>query len=369
MTLSVRLFAVALSFLTVAAPPALANEESGPSRGTEEGKTFPILPLAFYLQETSFAFGGMVAAARRSDGEDPGSRPDSLVLYSFYTLKGQFNVTAKPTVYFRGDRDKVRLGISYANWPDVFWGIGREAGRRGQKEDFEKESFALEVAGLTRVWRELRFGGALDLSFSSIRGRDPEGLLAQDVLPGSGGGDLAGAGLVLEWDGRDGEFWPSRGGYYRAEAMRYLGRAWGDFGFTDYGLDLRRFVPLRPEHVLGVQFLGRFASGEPPFHRLPDLGGPMNMRGLFQGRFRDRHALSAQIEYRFPLRGRLRGVAFAGAGQVARDFSELDLRDVLLTGGGGIRFALDPKEKLNLRFDLGVSEFGLAPSILVNEAF
>ena len=49
------------------------------------------------------------------------------------------------------------------------------------------------------------------------------------------------------------------------------------------------------------------------------------------------------------------GAAFAAVGDVVDQWQDLRLQDAKVGAGGGIRFQLDKKEKVNLRFDVGVS--------------
>jgi len=43
--------------------------------------------------------------------------------------------------------------------------------------------------------------------------------------------------------------------------------------------------------------------------------------------------------------------------------------DLQVTGGFGLRVALDPKERINLRVDLGFSKYGVFPIVVITEAF
>jgi hypothetical protein len=63
--------------------------------------------------------------------------------------------------------------------------------------------------------------------------------------------------------------------------------------------------------------------------------------------------LILQAEYRIPIFWRFGLVLFGGTGQVADELSQMDLDGLHFNIGAGIRFMLDPKEKLNLRFDVG----------------
>jgi hypothetical protein len=69
------------------------------------------------------------------------------------------------------------------------------------------------------------------------------------------------------------------------------------------------------------------------------------------------------------IRPRFGGVVFIGVGEVAETYSDFSAENLRFAGGVGIRFTLDPKDRINLRIDVGVSEFGVAPVLLLTEAF
>jgi hypothetical protein len=90
---------------------------------------------------------------------------------------------------------------------------------------------------------------------------------------------------------------------------------------------------------------------------------------LYDGRFRDMTMAAVQAEYRFPIWKIVGGALFAGIGEVAERPADLALADLQVTGGAGLRVTLDPKERINLRIDLGISRFGVFPIVVITEAF
>ena len=348
----------------------LALGAGGPEAAAESGRgrPLPAIPFAFYTQETSLALGGMVVRGFRWAKTPPDARPNSIVAVAFYTLRHQYSVSVAPGLYLRDGLYHARLSGAFEEWPSTFWGVGRDVSD-GDEEGFTRRSASLEGTLLRRVRGALRVGPAVDLSFTGITDVEAGGMLDRGTLEESDGGRVAGLGLAACWDSRDREFWPAEGAYHSLKVLRYLGDPLGDFPFTQATLDLRAFLPLGGGRVLAVQALGVVTDGGAPFFRLARLGGPMNMRGLYQGRFRDRHMLAVQAEIRVPLGGRFAAAGFLGAGEVAHRLTGFRPGGVLLTGGAGARFALDPANRMNLRVDLGVSRFGLAPIVTINEAF
>ena len=125
----------------------------------------------------------------------------------------------------------------------------------------------------------------------------------------------------------------------------------------------------------------QWIAGDDPIYNQPTLGGPFALRGYITGRWHDRAALSASLEYRpvlqargFPLPwlGGLRVervglVLFADAGAVAEDVSALADAKWKFIPGVGLRFMLE--RDAPLRIDIGFSDEGYELSIQFGQAF
>ena len=93
------------------------------------------------------------------------------------------------------------------------------------------------------------------------------------------------------------------------------------------------------------------------------------MRGYYLGRYRDQHAAALQAEYRTYVWKRFGFVAFVGFGDVAKKLNRFALKDFKTSVGFGLRFAIDPKEKINFRFDIAFGHDSSAFYITATEAF
>jgi hypothetical protein len=138
-----------------------------------------------------------------------------------------------------------------------------------------------------------------------------------------------------------------------------------DFNYDYYAFDLRGYRSIANGHVLAYQGIGVSTEGDVPFNELPT---PL-IRGLYQDVFVESNMLTLQVEYRFPIKNRWSGVAFLAAGDVFRNVENYDINDMKYGGGGGLRYAVSLKEKINLRFDIGVSRYGIFPYVMFQEAF
>ena len=107
-----------------------------------------------------------------------------------------------------------------------------------------------------------------------------------------------------------------------------------------------------------------------PFDRMPTLGGSVMMRGMNDGRFRDRNMMAMQTEYRSPVWFNHIGVvAFAAVGAVAPSVQMFEAPLFHATGGVGLRWALTKGDRLNLRIDRGWGRATAGTYFTVGESF
>ncbi|MHB8835508.1 MAG: BamA/TamA family outer membrane protein [Candidatus Methylomirabilia bacterium] len=356
--------------LLASAGPAAAEAEKVLEKAEQKDKLLlPAVPVVAYSRETNFLFGAMMVRALRWKDAAAGARPNTIALSGFYSLENQWAVGFAPSVYLSGEDYLVKAQIYHHRTPARMWGVGTAAGERGTREDFTATGTGVTLGATRKVFRSLRIGPGIWFGSATIPIKEAGGILDRKALTGSDGGADVGLELQAEWDGRDNIYAPTTGSFVQFWAGLHRDYLGSDFDYEDYLLDVRRFFPLGGGQVLALQAKGRIMTGAPPFYRLPTIGGIGMMRGLFDGRFRDRTMAAAQLEYRFPIWKLLGGAVFAGLGEVADRPADLSLADLQFTGGAGLRVTLDPKERINLRIDLGFSNYGTFPIVVITEAF
>ena len=91
---------------------------------------------------------------------------------------------------------------------------------------------------------------------------------------------------------------PRKGIFSEWAFLSYSGEIGSDYNLTTYLLDNRFYIPIRKNNVLAFQLQGQFTTGSPPFNLLSLMGGESLMRGYYLGRYRDKHLMAGQVEYR-----------------------------------------------------------------------
>ncbi len=164
---------------------------------------------------------------------------------------------------------------------------------------------------------------------------------------------MVGVGGMVSRDTRSSTVYPRSGSYHQLRASVYEGLIGSNYDFGRITLDLRTYRSLAANHVLALRGLVMASPGSPPFDLMPELGGDVLLRGYFSGRFRDRHLLAVEGEYRTTIWSRIGATIFGGLGQVADSFGNLTWSGFHPAVGTGLRILLSPDEGLNIRADFG----------------
>lgn len=331
----------------------------------EKRISFSGFPVVLYTPETSVILGGGGVITLRNEKGNYSARPNSINLHAIYTLKNQFGFSISPEFYFDDYNWKTEGRIAYQKFPDLFYGVGN-VNSEEDAESYSKEEYLFSFAVMRRIYENLRFG----FLYKVKRTNAPEilegGELATGGYYGINGATLSGLGPVIDWDTRDNIFFPT-GGFRLNLYARFYERLLGsDFQYALYSADFRYYFALAESHVLAVQLSGESVSGEIPFNEYSVLE---SMRGISANRFRDEKMFMGQIEYRFPILGRFSGATFIAVGDVANEVKDISMRNMKYSFGFGLRYSINPDEKINFRLDVGISPWGVSPYFQISEAF
>ena len=330
------------------------------------------MPVVFYTPETRWAGGAAALISFWPASRRDRARPSTLTVYSVYTELSQFQVELEPALYFSDEDYLLRGNLIFERYPNKYWGFGNDTPEL-YETDYTPRRFSLEASFQKRVLAEqnLYIGLQYQYEHVSVLKAQEDGPLPFNEAPGKAGGAVSGLGFILNWDTRDHIFIPSRGNYFQVSMSINAKALGGDYSYTSLKADLRKFWPgLAATHVLGVQVLYQsVVGGEAPFYRYAKLGGDSIMRGYYGGRYRDRHLLAFQAEYRLPVWGKFGLVGFAGLGRVAPTLGGLDFSGLKYSAGLGIRFKIAPREGANLRVDWAFGQATSGVYFTAGEAF
>ncbi len=305
-----------------------------------------------YSGETSVMFGTAAVLFYKPPLVEQ-RRTSQLTVALAYSVRRQFVGTAYTDLFTFEDRFFLRAAFNFLLYPDSYFGIGN-ATNLDDEERYTPRNLEMRLRPLYQILDDVFLGPAFRVESISISDVQPGGLLDTGTVLGSAGGFDFAFGIAASYDTRDSTLYPRRGSSLQYWTLVSDPAFGADFRMSRTLFDLRHYIPTGPkDHVLAVQAVARFTTGDVPFFSLGRLGGERLLRGHFNGRYRDKQLLAAQAEYRLPLVWRFGMVAFAGVGDVAERISELRARTIKYSVGSGLRLNVSKKERIHFRADFG----------------
>ncbi|GAA4297898.1 hypothetical protein GCM10023183_05940 [Nibribacter koreensis] len=325
-----------------------------------------IFPFVYYTPETQFAFGLKAIYVQKFAGSTAKDRPTSYPLTLTYTTQKQIIVNANADIWKQHNAVHMQGWLGYSIYPYFFYGIGNDTQEEAE-EEFTSRIFDAYAQYEKKVFGNVYVGGRYEFRNETIPTVTEEGELIKGEIAGSKGTRASGLGPVMSYDTRDHLYYPRKGAFHQVSYLLFNKALGSESNFSRYRLDLRKYIGIK-RSVLAGQAFYNFTTGDTPFQYLSYLGGGNVLRGFLEARYRDRHAMVYQVEYRMPLFKRMGLVGFAATGQVVHSLKDYSFNDQHLAAGSGLRYRLNP-EGMNVRMDVAVSKAGNYVYFSVNEAF
>jgi len=299
---------------------------------------------------------------------DEGSQPSFIAAAGAYTDSDRYAFGIAQAAYFKDDAWKIKAGAGVFDVNLRFYGVGRILGDRGVSIPINQEGWAAGIRALRRIKGDwyiglqywfLRMTSTLDVSTAGI---DLPPLIELDS-------QVAGLGLMIEYDSRDNRFNPTSGRFLNATWNDSEEAIGSDFDFSSSKIDFNIYHELKPSKVIAGRATVCATPGDAPFYALCKFGMGVDLRGYVGGRFRDQTMATVQAEYRWRFYKKWGMVAFAGVGEVAESWSHFNLDDLLPSAGVGLRFKLSKTTDFNLSVDYAVGKDSDAWYFYVGESF
>ncbi len=327
-----------------------------------------VLPVIARSIETGWSFGLACASTFHLNARDSATRTSNVQALALYTTRKQFVAVINGSIYFPGERYILNQQLSYSSFPDKFWGLGKSAPFSAE-ENYKFKQYYVYLHPQRLISRNLFLGIVYEYQRVFDVQYTAGGIFDRQNIVGRDGYHMSGVGLSITYDTRNNAFSPDKGEMLQFYFDHFAPILGSDYQFTNYVLDFRRFFRIHGEQVLAIQANGLFTAGEVPLRSLATLGGSNSMRGYYAGRYRDKNGAAIQAEYRIPLFWRLGAVGFGGIGNVGPRLEDINFDGLKYSYGGGLRLALNKKEKLNLRLDYGLAGHSQGFYLQLGEAF
>lgn len=327
-------------------------------------------PTLAYSPETNWEFGVSslyVYSAKRNLK----NRLSEVKAFTFFTLENQYGLWLDHAVYTNKNKWFLYGRARYQSFPLLYFGIGPDSPSEYLSR-IDGQYILLRERLLRETFPSLYFGLELDYQrLNNVKYVD-QSLGSSPPSVGSYGSSNLGLGLGVLYDNIHNALNPRKGIYSEWAFLKYSQTLGSDFNMTSYIIDNRIYKPIKKNTVLAFQLYGQFTLGNPPFNMLSLMGGESLMRGYYLGRYRDKHLIAGQVEYRilpFDFSKRWGASVFVAAGEVFSEDNIFQINRLLPTGGFGVRYLVFPEKDIYTRIDISFTGEGRGVYFFIGEAF
>lgn len=326
---------------------------------------FSIIGGPHYSTDTKLGIGLVAAGLYRANANDTLLPPSNVSLFGDVSTVGFYMLGIRGTHIFPQDKYRADYTIYFYSFPCKFWGMGYDMGDNdSNKSDMKRWQARFKASFLFHMGDNLYLGPMV--SYDYVIGRRierPELLNGMDQHTWN-----IGAGFSAVYDTRDVLTYPHRGFYINLSQCfrpRFMGN---DYAFSTTELQVDAYQRVWKGAILAEDFRTMLNFGNPSWGMMALLGNSNSMRGYYEGRYRDKHKMEAQVELRQHIWKRNSLTTWVGAGTVFHKFSEMRSRHILPNFGIGYRWEF--KKNVNVRLDYGFGKAGQTGFLFsINEAF
>ncbi len=341
----------------------------------ESKKGMFFIPLMYYTPDTRWAFGAAgvyyfkIAPA---DSAEQNTRTSNVQMLADYTQNKQADLWASWNVFTRNENYLLKGDLRFRNFPDKFYGIGNNTSK-SQIESYSYNLVQIKTMFLKKIKPDFFLG--FDYEYEREYGfkygsKDlPVSTLKNGTITGYNGGTGSAIGFVGVYDSRDIIVNARKGALCEVSSYLFTKQLGSTFNFFNINATYQKYWQLKKNHILAFQTKNKFSFGDIPFIDMATAGNDDILRGYPKNRFRDKNFVGAQVEYRFPLFWRVGMVTFAGVGDVFNKTADLKFNLLKYSIGTGLRFVINPLERLNIRLDYAYGSEGGHFYFMVAESF
>ncbi len=314
---------------------------------------FLALPVLFKTPETGWAFGASGSANFKTTHlTDSLTRTSVITAIALFTERQQNVQALDATLYFPKEKYILYFNSSHSYFPDNFWGTGQYS-KNSAVEKYAFGQFFIAAHVKKKIAKNIFLGLIADYQNVYKISFVDSGVFFNSKIFGKTKYDDFGLGLSLSYDTRNSTFWPTKGVFIQTQFTNYATQLLSTYSFIKLMSEVRCFKKTINKQVIALQIYNYSTVGNTPLRSMAAFGGANNLRGFYQGRYRDNCMYSAIIEYRIPIYKRFSTCFFGGLGDVYYKLNDINTATIKYSFGGGLRYAILTKDNLNIRLDYG----------------
>lgn len=326
---------------------------------------FSIIGGPHYSTDTKLGLGLVAAGLYRTNPNDTILPPSNVSLFSDVSTVGFYMLGIRGTHIFPQDKYRADYTVYFYSFPCDYWGMGYDMGNDdSNKSEMKRWQARIKGSFLFHLGSNFYIGPMV--SYDYVIGKNverPELLNGMDRHTWN-----LGAGFSAVYDSRDVLTYPHQGLYINLTQCfrpRFMGN---DYAFSTTELQVDAYQKVWKGAILAEDFRTMLNFGNPSWGMMALLGNSNSMRGYYEGRYRDKHKMEAQVELRQHIWKRNSLTVWVGAGTVFSKFCNIRSRHILPNYGLGYRWEF--KKNVNVRLDYGFGKAGQSGFLFsINEAF
>lgn len=281
---------------------------------------------------------GLVASALYSTNRsDSTLKLSNASLYSDVSTKGFLMIGLRGNTFLPHRHYRLDYRLYVYTFPSYLWGFNfPQSDNNDNKSKYNRTKFEVMARFLVPLNRYTYLGPIVRYQYVhayKLKNRAPQLLAGQPLTVN----DVS-VGLSYTFDSRDFMLNASRGWFVQADLTANPTFLGNNDTYWSGELQVSTYRRAWRGAVIAGEFHTRQSAGHVPWPMLSDVGSSNRMRGYYEGRYRDKNIIDAQIELRQHIWHRNGMVVWLGAAEVFPDYGSLRFRQILPNAGIGYRW-------------------------------
>lgn len=351
--------------------PPLSKKELRKLKKANRNFHYNILGGPSYSPDFGLLVGGSALMTFSMAPKDTTLKRSVVPMALAFMFDGGINIFSKPQLFFKHDRFRIFGKFSYKNTVENFYDIGytinRDYIRSDSTSQYRYSGVQINPWFLFRLGNSDFFAGPqIDINYDHFT-NPAKGLVANQTYQEAGGtvhgykNFNSGLGFLLTYDSRDVPANAYKGVYLDFRGMMYNKIFGSEKDFYRLELDYRQYKEVGKRKVIAWTAQTKNVFGNNiPLTQYALTGTPFDLRGYYQGQYRDKSSHIVMAEYRQMLNtdqetwlkrivNHLGFVVWGGCGFMGPN--PVKIEGVLPNYGIGLRIEVQPR--MNVRLDLG----------------
>ena len=351
--------------------PTLSKKELRKLKKANRNFHYNILGGPSYSPDFGLLVGGSALMTFSLNPQDTTLKRSVVPIALAFMFDGGINIFSKPQLFFKHDRFRLFGKFSYKNTVENYYDIGYTTNRGYIRSDSTSQ---YRYSGVQiNPWFLFRLGESdfcagpqIDINYDHFT-KPAKGLVENQSYQEAGGtahgykNFNSGLGFLLTYDSRDVPANAYKGIYLDFRGMMYHKIFGSEHNFYRLELDYRQYKEVGKRKVIAWTAQTKNVFGNNiPLTQYSLTGTPFDLRGYYQGQYRDKSSHIVMAEYRQMLNtdqetwlkrviNHLGFVVWGGCGFMGPTPTKIE--GVLPNYGVGLRIEVQPR--MNVRLDLG----------------